>query len=171
MAVLLPSSGLAQTPCGSGTCPAGSFCSEIVPGQCILIGRVDCGTTSCNPGDQCVSGNQCVHSRAGREPEAVGSFGAIAIGQGGRWGAVANIDSIASAHGLALQNCQSTTCNIKADIPPGRCASVAKSNNNPEITIFNNEAPGLDISQSLALESCNSQFGDCAIRWSACNGS
>lgn len=51
--------------CGIGTCALGTYCSAISPGQCIPDGRVDCGSYSCNAGDTCGSGNQCVSTIGG----------------------------------------------------------------------------------------------------------
>jgi hypothetical protein len=37
-----------------GTCPVGSRCSSM-PGRCVPVGRVDCGTYHCAPGNKCSS--------------------------------------------------------------------------------------------------------------------
>ncbi len=161
--ISVPFAASAQTSCGTGHCPAGTYCSQITPGKCIPNGRVDCGVNSCSPGDRCVNGNQCVHA-----PELLG---AIAFGlQSDHFGVSWNYPTQEAANAHAIADCGMSDCQVVIAIPAHRCGALAS------IDGENGNAWGGAIRESsdsaalASVENCQkrSQFA-CRVRAVRCN--
>jgi hypothetical protein len=156
----LHTSAVGQEPCGTGSCPSGTFCSEIMPGQCIPNGRVDCGSQSCEPGDQ------CVNPMTTEQPRGSGSYGAIAMSPTGRWAIVAKHASEQAARSAALQTCGDSGCDVVMIIPPGMCGSLASPGG---VTLVMGTSATAGEAALSVTSNCANQFGTCANLATQCN--
>lgn len=118
-------SAVGQTACpGSNrACPEGMYCSRIAAGRCVPVGRVDCGSYSCEPSERCGAGNRCERSQTDVE-----KYGAIAINEVITKSIIGtNLESAEAAESGTMAEC-GEGCRIVAVIPPHSCGAIAWGN-------------------------------------------